>query len=364
MKPSGIRKFFELGRSMANPIDLSIGQPEFPVPDAIKRAAIEAIDTDKNGYTVTQGIEPLREALKERYATRFGAAEVADEEVMVTSGVSGALSIAFLALLDPGEEILIPDPYFVIYPQLATMLGAKPVPYPIYPDFKIDADRIRELITDRTRAILVNSPSNPTGHVMSEDEARALAKLADDTGILLISDEIYEDFVFDQAHYSPRQFTKNCLVMGGASKSMGIPGWRVGWMIGQREFIEQCFTLQQFSYVCAPAPAQWAALAGLDMDFTPYLDSYRNKRDKIYSGLHELYSMPRPGGSFFVFPKLPEGVQLGTFMDACIAQQLLVVPGSACSERATHFRISYAATDEKLDAAIHLLNNIAQELTG
>jgi len=361
IKASGIRKFFELGLSMKNPIDLSIGQAHFDVPDEVKQAAIDAINEGRNRYTVTQGIPPLREKLRERYAKRFG--NIDDCEPMVTCGVSGGLMLSFLALLDPGDEILIPDPYFVMYRHLATMVGAVAKTYDIYPDFKPSAAAIRDRITDKTRLIIVNSPSNPTGYAMNEAEARELAQLADDTGIPLISDEIYEDFIYTERHVSPREFTKNCIVMSGASKSMGMPGWRMGWMLGPRELTERMYSLQQFSYVCAPAPLQWAALKGLDQDFSEHREEYRNKRDLVYEGLKDSYRIVKPGGAFYMFPYLPEGVDAERFMEACIKRELLVVPGAACSDRATNFRLCFAATDDKLKKAVDMLNDIAKELS-
>ena len=360
IKASGIRKFFELGLSMKNPIDLSIGQAHFDVPDDVKAAAISAINDGKNRYTVTQGIPELREKLKDRYAKRFG--NVDDCEVMVTSGVSGALMLSFLALLDPGDEILIPDPYFVMYRHLATMVGAKVNTYDIYPDFKPSAAAIRERITPKTRLIIVNSPSNPTGYAMTEAEARELAKLADETGIPLISDEIYEDFIYTERHVSPREFSKNVIVMSGASKSMGMPGWRMGWLIGPRELVERMYSLQQFSFVCAPAPLQWAAMKGLDQDFSAHREEYRGKRDLVFDGLKDSYRIVKPGGAFYMFPYLPEGVDAERFMEACIKRELLVVPGGACSDKSTNFRLCFASTDDKLRKAVDMLNDIAKEL--
>lgn len=359
IRPSGIRKFFELGLSMPDPIDLSIGQAHFDVPDAIKKAAQKAIDEGKNRYTVTQGIPQLREALKARYTQRFK--DISDEDVMVTCGVSGGLMLSFMALLNPGDEILVPDPYFIMYRHLATMVGAKSVTYDIYPDFKLSAQRIRERITERTRLIIVNSPSNPTGHAMSEAEARELAKLADETGVPLISDEIYEDFLFEGRHVSPREFTRNCIVVSGASKSLGMPGWRIGWMLAPRDLSERMYTLQQFSFVCAPAPLQWAALAGMEQDFTPRRDEYRAKRDLVYNGIRENYPTVKPGGAFYMFPQLPQGLDPAKFLERCIERQLLVVPGAACSERNTHFRLCFASTDEKLKRAVDILNDIARK---
>ncbi|MEZ5990780.1 MAG: pyridoxal phosphate-dependent aminotransferase [Planctomycetota bacterium] len=360
IKASGIRKFFELGLSMKDPIDLSIGQAHFDVPEDVKAAAIDAINDGRNRYTVTQGIPELRERLKDRYASRFG--NIDDCETMVTSGVSGGLMLSFMALLDPGDEILIPDPYFVMYRHLATMVGAVAKTYDIYPEFKPSSAAIRERITDKTRLIIINSPSNPTGYALNETEARELAALSDETGIPLISDEIYEDFIYGERHVSPREFTKNCIVLSGASKSMGMPGWRMGWLLGERDLVERMYSLQQFSFVCAPAPLQWAALKGLDQDFNEHREEYRGKRDMVFEGLKDNYRIVKPGGAFYMFPYLPEGVDPERFMAACIKRELLVVPGSACSDRATNFRLCYATTDEKLKRAIDMLNEIAAEL--
>jgi aspartate/methionine/tyrosine aminotransferase len=360
VKASGIRKFFELGLSMKNPIDLSIGQPHFDVPENVKQAAISAIHTGRNRYTVTQGIPELRDKLKASYASRFRDTD--DYEVMVTSGVSGGLMLTFMALLNPGDEVLIPDPYFVMYRHLATMVGAAATTYDIYPDFKPSVAKIARRITEKTRLIIVNSPSNPTGYALSEAEARELAKLADDRGIPLISDEIYEDFIFTGRHVSPREFTKNCIVLSGASKSMGMPGWRIGWLLAPREVVERMYSLQQFSYVCAPAPLQWAALEGLDQDFSEHREEYRVKRDLVYDGLKDSYRIVKPGGAFYMFPYLPEGVNAERFIEACIKRELLVVPGAACSDRNSNFRLCFAATDDKLKRAIDIFNEIAKEL--
>lgn len=360
IKASGIRRFFELGLSMKDPIDLSIGQAHFDVPDDVKAAAIDAINDDRNRYTVTQGIPELREKLKDRYAARFG--DVDDSETMVTCGVSGGLMLAFLALLNPGDEILIPDPYFVMYRHLATMVGATATTYNTYPDFKPTAAAIREQISDKTRLIVLNSPSNPTGYAINEAEARELAALSDETGIPLISDEIYEDFIYAGRHVSPREFTKNCIVLSGASKSMGMPGWRMGWLLAQRDLVERMYSLQQFSFVCAPAPLQWAALKGLDQDFSEHREEYRAKRDLVYEGLKDSYRIVKPSGAFYMFPFLPEGTDSGRFIEACIKRELLVVPGGACSDRDTNFRLCFAATDDKLNRAVDMLNDIAVEL--
>ncbi|MBX3473165.1 MAG: pyridoxal phosphate-dependent aminotransferase [Planctomycetes bacterium] len=360
IRPSGIRKFFELGLSMKNPIDLSIGQAHFDAPDVVKQAAQKAIAEGRNRYTVTQGIPELREALRARYAARFG--DISGEDIMVTCGVSGGLMLSFLAMLNPGDEILIPDPYFIMYKHLATMVGASTATYDIYPDFRPTAERVRARITPRTRLIIVNSPSNPTGYAMTPDEAKGLAKLSDETGIPLVSDEIYEDFMFAPRHVSPREFTRNCIVLSGASKSLGMPGWRIGWMLAPRELSEKMYSLQQFSFVCAPAPLQWGALAGMGLDFSAHRQDYLRKRDLVFEGLRENYRAVKPTGSFYLFPELPNGMEMERFIEACIKRELLLVPGTACSDRATHFRLCFAASDEKLHKAVAILNEIAVQI--
>jgi aspartate aminotransferase/aminotransferase len=357
LQPSGIRKFFELGLSMKNPIDLSIGQPDFDVPDPVKAAAIDAISAGRNRYTVTQGIEPLRKALKERYSRRFAGVE--NDDIIVSAGVGGGLLLAFFALFNPGDEVLVPDPYFVMYRHLASLVGARAVFVDTYPDFKITAARLAPHITPKTRAIIVNSPSNPTGATLDEAGARELAALAEKHSLTIISDEIYEEFLYEGRHVSCREFTRNCLVLSGASKSMGMPGWRMGWMLGPREFIERCYIVQQFTFVCAPSLAQHAVLAGLGLDFSAHLNDYRRKREILCGGISGRYELVWPRGAFYAFPRLPGGARPEEFIKACISRELLIVPGGACSTRDTHLRISFAAPDEKLRAAVRILNELA-----
>ena len=201
---SGIRKVFDLAAKMTNPINLSIGQPDFPVPDAIKEAAIAAIRGDKNGYSVTQGIADLRGTAAG--AGRRASISHADRRVLVTSGTSGALVLAVLAMVNPGDEVIVFDPYFVMYPALVGMVGGKCVMIDTYPDFRIDPERVAAAITPRTKMILLNSPANPTGVVASEAEVQALAELAAKHNIALVSDEIYREFCYDAPLVSPAQW--------------------------------------------------------------------------------------------------------------------------------------------------------------
>jgi len=252
---SGIRKVFDLAAKMKDPINFSIGQPDFDVPQPIKDACIEAIQAGKNAYTVTQGLPALRDKLQARIDQQYYHA---DRKLLVTLGTSGGLSLVMWSLVNPGDEVLMFDPYFVMYPALTRLVGGVPVIIDTYPDFRIDLDKVAAAITPRTKLILLNSPANPTGVLATEAEVRGLAQLAAERNVLLVSDEIYSTFCFDQPLVSPAKFNDRTLVIDGFSKSHGMTGWRLGYVHGPAEIIEAMTKLQQYTFVCAPQPVQWA----------------------------------------------------------------------------------------------------------
>lgn len=354
---SGIRKVFDLAAKMQNPINLSIGQPDFPVPEAIKEAAIAAIRANKNGYSVTQGSAELREKLQARVDAELGHA---DRRVLVTSGTSGALVLAILALVNPGDEVIVFDPYFVMYPALVGMVGGKCVMVDTYPDFRIDPARIAAAITPRTKMILFNSPANPTGAVADEADVRALAELAAKHNIALVSDEIYREFCYDAPLPSPTRWNDQTIVIDGFSKTYGVTGWRLGFVHGPAAIIDKLTMLQQYTFVCAPHPLQFAATAAMDVDMSAQINAYRHRRDLVVSGLKEAgYSLAKPGGAFYVFPEVPPGGGTGTeFVARAIANELLIIPGSVFSGRDTHFRISYAASEETIERGLAILRRL------
>ncbi|HET6883696.1 MAG TPA: aminotransferase class I/II-fold pyridoxal phosphate-dependent enzyme [Pirellulales bacterium] len=352
---SGIRKVFDLASQMRNPINLSIGQPDFEVPAEIKRAAIEAIESNKNGYALSQGMPVLREKLQARVDAEY---RHADRQVFVTSGTSGGLVLAILALVNPGDEVIVFDPCFVMYPALVSLAGGVCIKVDTYPDFHIDFDRLRSAITPRTRVILFNSPSNPTGVVAGEEEIRDLAKLAADRGIALVSDEIYRAFCYD-AFFSPARVHSETIVIDGFSKTYGVTGWRLGYAHGPRAVIDAMLKMQQYTFVCAPQPAQWAGAAALDVDMSSFIADYRRKRDRLLAGIGDLYEVAMPGGAFYAFPKTPWGTG-NEFVAEAIRRELLVIPGGIFSDRDTHFRISYAASDATIDRGIEVLRSLAK----
>lgn len=354
---SGIRKVFDLGAKLADPINLSIGQPDFDVPDEVKNAAIAAIREGKNGYALSQGMPALRDILQARLEAEYGHP---DREVMVTCGTSGGLVLALWALVDPGDEVIVFDPCFVMYDALVKLNGGVPVFVDTYPDFRIDPQRVAAAVTPRTKMIVLNSPANPTGAVAGEEEIRAVAELAARRGIVLLSDEIYRDFCYDRPFVSPARFNPDTLVVDGFSKSHAMPGWRLGFAHGPREIIREMIKLQQYSFVCAPQPAQWAGVVALQTDMAPWIDAYRRKRDRIVAGIADLYEVVVPGGAFYVFPKLPWGTGMEFVTRAIDEHQMLLIPGSVFSRRDTHFRISYAASDRTLDRGIEALRRLAK----
>ena len=352
---SGIRKVFNLAAKMKDPINLSIGQPDFDVPDEVKTACIDAIEAGKNAYALTQGMPVLREKLQARIGKEYGHA---DRRVFISSGTSGGLSLAMWSLVNPGDEVIVFDPYFVMYTALTQLVGGVPVVVDTYPDFRIDLDKVAAAITPRTKLILLNSPANPTGVIASEEEVRGLARLAAQKNVILLSDEIYRSFCYDAPFVSPAKYNDRTLVIDGFSKSHGMTGWRLGFVHGPAEIIDTMIKLQQYTFVCAPQPVQWAGAVAMDVDVAAHVADYKRKRDLIYAGLSDLYEVVQPRGAFYIFPKAPWGTG-SEFVAKAIERQLLIIPGNIFSRRDSHFRISYAAPDETIYRGIDVLRDLA-----
>ncbi len=353
---SGIRRAFELGATLRNPANLSIGQPDFPVPEPIKQRAIDAIREDHNGYTLTQGVPVLREAIARHLAEDPGWVVGQDGcDLMVTSGTSGALLLACMALLNPGDEIVIPDPYFVVYPALARLCGATAVYCDVHPDMRMTAERIEACLTDRTKIVLLNSPANPSGVVLEEAEVRRVARLCAERGVVLLSDEIYDAFTYADAREggrcpSPARHDPNVLVVRGFGKTYGCTGWRLGWAAGPAWLIGEMRKLQQYTFVCAPSMAQYGAAAAFEVDMEPIIEAYARRRDMVLEALGDLAVIPKPGGAFYAYLEVPERLGLDSegFFQRALEKNVIVIPGSVFSRRATHVRISYAAPEEML----------------
>lgn len=354
---SGIRKVFDLAAKMTDPINLSIGQPHFDTPEPIKQALYKAVTEGKNAYSQTQGIASLIEKIQASVKREFGHA---DRTAFVTSGTSGGLMLALSVLIDPGDEVIVFDPWFVMYKHLTTLAGGKVVEINTYPDFRIDVNKVRDAITPRTKVILCNSPSNPTGRVAEESELKALAELAKEKDIALISDEIYRAFCYDRPFVSPAKWNEETIVIDGFSKSHSMTGWRIGWAHGPQHVIQQMLKLQQFTFVCSPHPVQYAGLAAWDFDVSDRVAEYKQKRDFMVSQLQDDYEIHGADGAFYLFLKAPWG-KGSEFVAEAIRNNLLIIPGNVFSPHDTHFRISYAADQRTLERGCEVLKRLAKQ---
>jgi aminotransferase len=352
---SGIRKVFDLAKTLKNPINLSIGQPDFDVPEPVKAAAIHAIESGQNKYTLTQGIQALRDEVV-RFERRLSG--IRHDAALITSGVSGGMLLALMALVNPGDKVAIADPYFVMYKHLCRLLGGVPVYVDTYPDFQLTVERLERAGAGKAKILMLNSPNNPTGMVAPEEELRAIAAWAERNGVFIISDEIYRFFCYDGPFASIARFTDDMLLLNGFSKLAAMTGWRLGYAIGPEPVIEEMKKLQQFSFVCAPSMAQYAGLAALRLDNSDRVRAYQAKRDIVYEGLRDKFRLEKPRGAFYAFVEAPGG-DGDAFCAKAIQHRVLIIPGSVFSERKSHFRLSFAAEDRVLEEGVRVLNSIA-----
>ncbi len=356
---SAIRKVMQLASSMKDPVNFSIGAPVHDPPEEMKKAAVEAILQGQNGYSLTAGYPPLQQALTDAIRKEFGWDGVS---LIVTSGTSGSLTLSIMATVNPGDEVLIPDPYFVEYRHLVNLLGGKCVYIDTYPDFRLTPAKLESAITAKTKLLIFNSPVNPTGVVYTAAELSSLAAVLKKHSILVFSDEIYRELSFDGPAESLARFYTNSIVMRGFSKIYGAPGWRLGYAAAPGHLgniLDAMTTLQQYTFVCAPTPFQAAAVTSLNSDVSKIVAEYKVKRDLIYQGLKDHFELIKPAGAFYAFVKAPGGS--GTeFVKKAIQNNVLVVPGSAFSEKDSHFRISYTTDNEHIRQGIERLVSLVK----
>ena len=354
---SGIREVFEAAGEDA--INLGLGQPDFPTPEHAREGAIEAIRAgEADEYTSNKGTESLREAISHRYAEDRGM-EIDPNDIVATAGGSEALHIAMEAHVDPGEEVIFPDPGFVSYDALTHIAGGEPTPVPLRDDLTMAPETVEEAITDDTAAFVVNSPANPTGAVQSPDDMREFARIADEHDVLCISDEVYEHIVFEGEHRSPLEFAEsdNVVVVGACSKTYSMTGWRLGWVTGSNRRIERMLRVHQYGQACATAASQHAAEAALTGPQDPVdemVAAFEERRDVLLDGLADIgLECPTPEGAFYAMPKVPEG-----FVDEVIDRGVVVVPGEAFGEGGEGYaRISYAVNVETLKEALSIMDD-------
>ncbi len=354
---SGIRKSFEGAGPGA--INLGLGQPDFDTPDHIKRAAIEAIEEGFTGYTMNLGIPELRAALSEKLRLENGL-DYAPAEIMVTSGASEALFLAIASVVEEGDEVLMGDPGFVSYAALTRVSQGRPVSVPMDERFHLTAEAVAERVTPRTRALIVNSPNNPTGSVQTREELRALAELAEDHGFALISDEVYEQFIYEGEHASPALYSENVITINAVSKTYAMTGWRLGYLAARGEALENMLKVHQYVQACASSISQRAALAAVSgpQDCVRMMrEEFRRRRDVLVEGLRRMGAeMDVPAGAFYAFPKVGDGDAVSARL---IKAGVVAVPGSAFGSAARdHIRISYAASMADIRTALERMREI------
>ncbi|ABE52771.1 pyridoxal phosphate-dependent aminotransferase [Methanococcoides burtonii] len=354
---SGIRKMFEAAGSDA--VNLGLGQPDFDTPGHIRQAAIDAINEGFTGYTYGAGIVELREALSQKFREQNGF-EVSPDGIIVTSGASEALEIAIAALIDPGDEIIISDPGFVSYNALAGFMGGKVVGVPLGDDLTMRPENVMESITPKTKAVIVNSPCNPTGGVLSKSDIKAYAEIADDNDITLISDEVYEHFLYEGEHVSPAKFTDNVITVNAFSKTYAMTGWRVGYTAASQEYTNQMLKVHQYVQACANSIAQKAALAATTgpQDFVYMMrDEFKSRRDVLVEGVNALgMECEAPKGAFYMFPKVENSTEVATKL---VANGVVVVPGTAFGKNGDgYIRMSYATSMDEIKRALKIMEKV------
>lgn len=356
---SAVRKSFAKGVG-SKIINATIGRPDFDVPKSIKEEAKKYIDLGYNAYTETKGILPLRQAISEHLRKR--KVNRTPDEIIVTAGTTSSIFMVMAALVNPGDEVIIFEPYFVAYPEAVKMNGGTCVIVKTADDFQLDIVALERAVTDKTKLIVINSPNNPTGAVYAAETIRRIVRIASKAGAYILSDEIYHDFIYDNAqHYSPAEIYTKTIVIDSLSKSKGVSGWRIGFVAGPKDIIDAVEKVQQFTSVCAPAPFQYAAILAFTTPFDQeILQQYRKKRDLLIAGLGDEYQkIVVPSGAFYLFLKTP--VPANKFAEILSKNGLAVVPGTAFGDYKDFIRMSYAISGKEIVRMIQILRNAVKE---
>lgn len=370
---SGIRKFFDLASTMKDVISLGVGEPDYSAPDKVIDAYIESLKRKETSYTSNWGLLELREEIAKLFHNRYHVDYDPKDEIMVTVGVSEAIGIIMTTLLNPGDEVLIPDPAYLAYPACVSIAGGKPVLVPTYEkdEFKLTVEELEKKVTPRTKAILIGYPNNPTGTVMDRDSLMKLAAFAEKHDLIVISDEIYCDLTYEGTHTcfaSLPGMRERTLTMNGFSKSYAMTGLRIGYVCGPREALEEIYKVHQYEILCASTTSQYGAIAALrycDDDVKAMYNEYTARREMVYDGLVKM-GLPvfKPKGAFYIFPDISStGMDDEEFADRLLTEAKVgVVPGTCFGPQGrNHVRISYAASRENLAEALKRMGEFVEK---
>ncbi len=360
---SDFRNAFIKQANLKDPIDLSIGVPEELTPEHIKAAGIAAIRDDKTIYTPSNGLLELREALAHKLNTENNIPCQADT-ISVVPGLTTGQLLVYLAIIDPGDEVIVFDPYYPPYPHLASMVGARVVYASTRPTFQPDLNALKASVTHKTKVIVVNSPNNPTGAIYPEATLREIAKIAEENNSLIISDEIYEHMTYNGPQFSIGSIYPNTITMNGFSKEYAMTGWRVGYITGPEEIIQAINELQQYVVMSSSSIAQHAALEALTSHNQPNIrGKYKQKRDLLVSELQKMeFEINGAQGAFYLFVKAPHGLTDVEFVDRATDNNLIIVPGRAFSQLHGFVRISYGANMRTLERGIEALQKTVSQI--
>lgn len=372
LPPSGIRKFFDLVNQSKGIISLGVGEPDFTTPWHIREAAIYSLEKGRTAYTSNWGTPELREAISTHLENWQGLKYDPKEQILITVGAAEGIDLAMRAVLEPGDEILIPEPCFVSYVACAKLAGGKAVTIPLRAedDFKLTPELLRQYISPKTKVLFISFPSNPTGATMTKEELEEIAKICIEYDIMVFSDEIYGDLTYGGEHYSIARFPgmiERTILLNGFSKAYAMTGWRIGYACGPADVIGQMMKIHQYAIMCASTMGQAAALEAMK-NGAPERDKMRAEYDRrrkvMYQGFKEM-GLPvfEPRGAFYIFPSIaPTGMSEEEFaMKLLEEEKVAVVPGSAFGESGKdHIRCSYASSMENLQESLRRIGNFVQ----
>ncbi len=374
IKPSGIRKFFEILNERKDVIGLTVGQPDFVTPWHIRDAGIRSLQEGLTYYTANNGMIEMREEIAKYQSRRFGLSYDPASEIIITVGGSEAIDMAMRAVIEPGDEVLVPEPSFVCYGPLATLAGAKAVPIPLSPDngFRLTAKQLRDAITDKTKLLVLPFPNNPTGSVMRLEDLEAIAEVLRETNICVLSDEIYAELTYGDKHVSIASLPdmrERTIIANGFSKAYAMTGWRMGYTLAPDYFTKQMAKVHQYAIMCAPTTSQYAAIEALkngDPDIEYMKGEYEGRRNLIVSELNRIgIDAFMPEGAFYVFADLRKfGIDDEEFCQRLLDEKgCAIVPGSAFGESGRGFaRISYAYSPSHIIKAIERMEAFIKTL--
>ena len=355
VESSAIRKAFERAAKLKNPINFSIGQPHFPCPTNILQAIEKALQEGKTSYTLTAGIPQLKDSIISKYEQDYQISHIKRENVLITSGVSSALLLLFQAILNEGDNCLIIEPYFLMYPFHAKLNQANCT----FISENFTKQDLEKLQDQKFKLVIYCSPSNPTGKILSKEQIKNLSEFAKKQDSYLIADEIYETFDYDKKFCSITSIDSKAITVSGFSKSYSMTGLRLSWIIAPEEVIEMLTSLQQYTIVCAPSPVQWAGIEALKTDIRHHIEDYHQKRDYVFEHLKNYYEdLKKSDGAFYFFFKVKE--QDETFVEkAANEKNLILVPGNIFTRDPNHIRLSFATEWDKLKKGVEILKELS-----